>query len=170
MQLSSLSNFRRNPFSMSSHCPSPWQPWSLISVCGSASSGRFPSMESHPVCPSVSVSLTEDRVLRVHLCCSECQCFSLFHGQVIFGYVEGQYCLSIIHWWALGLFLLKKNYFWLCWVFVAAHRLSLVVASRDYSLIAVRGLFIMVILLLWSTGSRTCRLKYLQHTASVDGA
>ena len=65
---------------------------------------------------------------------------------------------------------LKKNYFWLCWVFVAAHRLSLVVASRDYSLIAVRGLFIMVILLLWSTGSRTCGLKYLQHTASVDGA
>ena len=30
-------------------------------------------------------------------------------------------------------------YFWLCWVFIAARGLSLVVASRGYS-VAVRGL------------------------------
>ena len=33
--------------------------------------------------------------------------------------------------------------YWLCWVFVAAHGLSLVVASRGYS-VAVRGLLIAV--------------------------
>ena len=31
-------------------------------------------------------------------------------------------------------------YFWPCWVFVAAHGLSLGVGSRDYSLITVHGL------------------------------
>ena len=38
-------------------------------------------------------------------------------------------------------FVFKKCiYLWLCWVFFAGHRLSLVVASRGYSLAAVRGL------------------------------
>ena len=47
-------------------------------------------------------------------------------------------------------FVFKKCiYLWLCWVFFAGHRLSLVVASRGYSLAAVRGL-----LLLWRMGSR----------------
>ena len=45
-------------------------------------------------------------------------------------------------------------YFWLHWVFIAACRLSLVVASRGCSLAAVHGL-----LLLQSTGSRECRLR-----------
>ena len=31
-------------------------------------------------------------------------------------------------------------YFWLCWVLVAAHRLSLVVVSKGYSLVVVHGL------------------------------
>ena len=34
----------------------------------------------------------------------------------------------------------------MCWVFIAAHRLSLVVASRSYSLVAVCGLLIAVVL------------------------
>ena len=38
---------------------------------------------------------------------------------------------------------LKFIYFWLHWVFVAAHGLSLVVASGDYSLVVVCGLLIM---------------------------
>ena len=33
-------------------------------------------------------------------------------------------------------------YFWLCWVFIAVHRLSLVVANRDYSLVVVCRLLI----------------------------
>ena len=82
--------------------------------------------------------------------------------------VHGGAILFIIPWWALELFLpfFKKIYFWLCWVFVAAHRLSLVVANGDYSLIAVRGLFIVVILLLWNTGSRT-RFNSIQFSHSV---
>ena len=34
--------------------------------------------------------------------------------------------------------------FWLCWVFVAGHGLSLVVASRGYSLAAGCGLLVVV--------------------------
>ena len=43
--------------------------------------------------------------------------------------------------------------FWLCWVFVAAHRLSLVVESGVYSSLRCMG-FSLWWLLLWSTGSR----------------
>ena len=39
-------------------------------------------------------------------------------------------------------------YFWLPWVFVAALRLSLIAASRGYSLVAVCGLLIVVTSLL----------------------
>ena len=35
-------------------------------------------------------------------------------------------------------------YFWLCWILVAVCRLSLIVVSRGYSLIAVLGLLIAV--------------------------
>ena len=34
-------------------------PEPTLCVCGSACSGRLPSVESHPVCPSVSAPLTE---------------------------------------------------------------------------------------------------------------
>ena len=49
-------------------------------------------------------------------------------------------------------------YFWLCWVFFVAHRLSLIVVSGGYSLIVVGGLLIAVASLivehgLWSVGS-----------------
>ena len=44
-------------------------------------------------------------------------------------------------------------YFWLRWVFVAARGLSLVVASRGYSLLRCAG-FALRWLLLWSMGSR----------------
>ena len=45
-------------------------------------------------------------------------------------------------------------YFWLRWVFVAARRLSLVVASGGYSLLWCTGFSLRYLLLLWSTGSR----------------
>ena len=50
------------------------------------------------------------------------------------------YCLFIV-------------YFWRRWVFVAVLRLSLVAASRGYSLLQCAG-FSLQWLLLWSTGSR----------------
>ena len=42
-------------------------------------------------------------------------------------------------------------YFWLCWVFVVLHELSLVVVSEGYSLLQYMGLSLRC-LLLWSTG------------------
>ena len=42
----------------------------------------------------------------------------------------------------LCIYLFTLNYFWLCWVFVAARGLSLVAASRGYSLVSVPGLLI----------------------------
>ena len=50
-------------------------------------------------------------------------------------------------------------YFWLCRVFVATHRLSLVAASGDYSLLRCAGFSLRWLLLLRSTGFR--------HTGSV---
>ena len=45
-------------------------------------------------------------------------------------------------------------YFWLHWVFVAAHGLSLVLASGGYSWLQCVGLSLWWLLLLQSTGSR----------------
>ena len=42
------------------------------------------------------------------------------------------------------LFIYLSTHFWLCWVFVATHGLSLVAASRGCSLVAVHGLLIAV--------------------------
>ena len=44
--------------------------------------------------------------------------------------------------------------FWLCWVFVAAHGLSLVEVSRGYSLLQCTGFSLWWLLLLRSMGSR----------------
>ena len=51
-------------------------------------------------------------------------------------------------------FFYKFIYFWLHWVFVAAHGLSLVVASGGYSFLRCVGFSLWWLLLLWSTGSR----------------
>ena len=48
----------------------------------------------------------------------------------------------------------KFIYFWLRWVFVAACRLSLVVASRGYSLLRCTGFSLRWLLLLRSMGSK----------------
>ena len=45
-------------------------------------------------------------------------------------------------------------YFWLRWVFIAAHGLSLVAASGGYSLLHCVGFSLRWLLLLRSTGSR----------------
>ena len=41
-------------------------------------------------------------------------------------------------------FLIKKNYFWLCWIFSTMYELSLVVVSSGYSLVMVLGLLVAV--------------------------
>ena len=45
-------------------------------------------------------------------------------------------------------------FFWLCWVFVGARRLSLVAASGGSSSLRFEGFSLQWLLLLWSTGSR----------------
>ena len=45
-------------------------------------------------------------------------------------------------------------YFWLRWVFITAHGLSLVAASGGYSLLQRAGFSLRWLLLLWSTVSR----------------
>ena len=66
-------------------------------------------------------------------------------------------------------------YFWLCWVFVAAHGLSLVAASRGYSLLRCAGFSLRWLLLLQSTGSRpagfsscSTQAQLLWHTGLAD--
>ena len=56
----------------------------------------------------------------------------------------------------LGIFLFFNRfiYFWLCWVFVAAHGLPLVAANRGYSSLRCTGFSLQWLLSLWSMGSR----------------
>ena len=52
-------------------------------------------------------------------------------------------------------------FFGLCWVFVAAHGLSLVAVSRGYSSLRCAGFSLPLLLFLWSTGSRAPGLQQL---------
>ena len=66
-------------------------------------------------------------------------------------------------------------FFWLCWVFVAAHRLSLVAASGGYSSLWCAGFSLWWLLLLRSTGSRHASFssygsRALEHRLRSCGA
>ena len=61
-------------------------------------------------------------------------------------------------------------YFWLHWVFVAARRLSLVVASGGHSSSRCAGLSLLRPLLLWSTGSRRAGSVVVAHGPSCSAA
>ena len=61
--------------------------------------------------------------------------------------------LIVFFYFFINLFILFI-YFWLHWVFVAAHGLSLVAASGCYSCLQCAGFLLQWLLLLWSTGSR----------------
>ena len=65
--------------------------------------------------------------------------------------------------------------FWLCWVFVAAPRLSLVAVSGGCSSLGCVGFSLQWLLLLRSTGSRhagfsSCGSRALEHRLSSCGA
>ena len=55
--------------------------------------------------------------------------------------------------------------FWQYWVFVAARGLSLAVASRVYSLVAICRLLIVVASLVAKHGSRACGLRSFSSRA-----
>ena len=66
--------------------------------------------------------------------------------------------MTEVIWWPKNkymsvLYFFKALFIWLCWVFVAAHRVSLVAVSRGYSQLAVCGFLNAVASLLQSTGS-----------------
>ena len=61
--------------------------------------------------------------------------------------------LHVLPFFFLNLFILFI-YFWLRWVFVAVHGLSLVVASRGYSSLQCAGFSLRWLLLLQRKGSR----------------
>ena len=56
----------------------------------------------------------------------------------------------------LFLFFIYFFFLWLCWFFVAAGRLSLVVASMSYSSLRWAGFSLRWLLLLQSTGYSSC--------------
>ena len=65
-------------------------------------------------------------------------------------------------------------FFWLCWVFVAVCRLSLVVVSRGYSSLWSAGFSLRWLPLLWSVSSRhagfsSCGSWALEHRLSSCG-
>ena len=88
------------------------------------------------------------------------------------------YTLGLIFFFFFNLFI----YFWLCWVFVAVHGLSLVAVSGGYSSLWFMGFSLQWLLLLRSTGSRrmgsvvvvhelsSCGLRALEHRLSSCGA
>ena len=61
-------------------------------------------------------------------------------------------------------------YFWLCWVFVSVHGLSLVAASGGHSSSQCAGLSLSRPLLLWSTGSRRAGSAIAAHGPSCSTA
>ena len=61
---------------------------------------------------------------------------------------------SPVSFFLINLFILFVYFWGLCWVFVAARRLSLVAASRGYSLLRCSGFLLQWFLLLRSVGSR----------------
>ena len=61
-------------------------------------------------------------------------------------------------------------YFWLRWVFIAAHGLSLVAVSRGYSSLRCTGFSLRWLLLLQSTGSRHAGSVVVAHGLSCSVA
>ena len=79
-----FSSFPKEVLSPSAVAPTP-SPASdnqkpTLCVYASACSGCFPSVESYPVCHSVSASLPEHHVLRVHPHGSQCHGFTTFQA------------------------------------------------------------------------------------------
>ena len=68
-------------------------------------------------------------------------------------------CHFFIHIYIYIIYLFYFSYLGLCWVFVAAHRLSLVAGSGGYSPVAACGLSLQWLLLFQSMG---CRARGLQ--------
>ena len=70
-------------------------------------------------------------------CCIFLESWPLYH-YLYLSFLWRLFCIKLILFFKKK----KKTYFWLCWVFIAVHGLSLVEASGGYSLVAACGLLI----------------------------
>ena len=59
-------------------------------------------------------------------------------------------------------YIFKKNFFWICWVFVAVRGFSLVAASRGYSLLRCAGFSLQRSFSSRSTGFSSCGIRALE--------
>ena len=87
-----------------------------------------------------------------------------------FIHVVAYISISLLFFFKINLFI----YLWLSWVFVAARRLSLVVASGGYSSLRCAGFSLQWLLLSWNMGFRcigfsSCGLQVLEHRLSSCG-
>ena len=78
--------------------------------------------------------------------------------------------LIILYDSVLAVFFFSFNYFWLCWVFIAARGLSLAAASGGYSLLRCAGFSWLWLILLRSMGSRRASFSSFSTRASVVAA
>ena len=87
----------------------------------------------------------------------QCKIFLFFFYRFIYIYI-------------LQIYLFYLFIFWLHWVFVAAHRLSLVVVSGGYSSLPCVGFLLRRLLSLRSTGSRHAVAVVVAHRLSSCGS
>ena len=87
------------------------------------------------------------------------KCITFFHTVVSFQVIQRDNKVSPID---CFIYL----FFWLCWVFVAAHGLSLVAVSGGYSSLWYAGFSLWWLLLLRSTGSR--RMGFSSHSTRAQ--
>ena len=127
-------------------------------------------------CTSASHFISSWR-LSLHICKMGKACYlpGLLPGATAY------YCLSIKHSLSAStrqgaspalsfFFFLIFFFFWLCWVFVAVCRLSLVAASGGYSSLQCTGFSLRWLLSLWSTGSRCMASVVVEHGLSSCGS
>ena len=72
----------------------------------------------------------------------------------------------IIHCFSFKKFVYLFLHFWLCWVFVVVHGLSLVTASRGHPSLKYTSFLLQWLLLWWSTGCRHVNSGFLVHGLS----
>ena len=115
-------------------------------------------LRSHMLCgaakkskeKTVSVKRSKMRYACIVVCSSQISIWFFFIFSISLLKFHIFLFITIVFFFLINLFI----YFWLCWVFLAAHGLSLVAASGGYSSLWCAGFSWRWLLLLWSTGSR----------------